>query len=132
MFGFFGGSDFSGTVLHFRNIKLVERCSYFMYLYLYFSVLYEKVTEKSKNWRKDLTLNETKTKKKFKNKKRLGSFRLMFPKYNNTNISLFSIHIYHSPKLACFGICKMIRGNFKTIDSGYLVYKMPYGYILLS
>ena len=48
----------------------------------------------------------------------------MFPKYNDTNISIFAIHIYHSPKLACFGICKMIRGNFKTIDFGYLVYKM--------
>ena len=95
-----------------------------MYLYLYFSDLYEKVTNKYKNWSKDLTLNETKAKKKFKNKKRLGSFRLMFPKCNNTNISIFATHIYHFPKLACFGRCKMIGGNFKAIDFGYLVYKM--------
>ena len=94
-----------------------------MYLYLYLSDLYEKVL--------NLNLNEIKTKKKFKNKKRLGSFRLIFPKYNDTNISLFSIHIYHSSKLTCFEICNMIRDNFKRIDFGYLVYKMPYGSILL-
>ena len=45
----------------------------------------------------------------------------MFLKYNNTNISLFSIHIYHSSKLACFKMCKMIGGNCKTIDFGNLV-----------
>ena len=44
----------------------------------------------------------------------------MFSEYDNTNISLFSIHIYHSPKLACFEICKMSGGNFKVIDIGYL------------
>ena len=37
-----------------------------MYLYLYFPIYMKK----SKNWCKDVTLNETKTKKKFKNKKR--------------------------------------------------------------
>ena len=56
----------------------------------------------------------------------------MFPKYNNTNISLFSIHIYHSSKLACFKMCKMIEGNCKTIDFGNLVYKVHYGFILLK
>ena len=56
----------------------------------------------------------------------------MFPKNNNTNIFLFSIHIHHSFKLACFEICKIIRGNFKRIDFGYLVYIMPYGFIILS
>ena len=76
-----------------------------MYLHLHLSDLYEKVPKKSENWRKDLTLNERKTKKKFKNKKRLGSFKLMFPKYNNTSISLFFIHFYHCPKLACFEMC---------------------------
>ena len=57
---------------------------------------------------------------------------LMFPKNNNTNIFLFSIHIHHSFKLAFFEICKIIRGNFKRIDFGYLVYIMPYGFIILS
>ena len=47
--GFFDGSDFSQTVLHFRYIKLMKRCSYFMYLHLYLSDLYEKVPKKSKN-----------------------------------------------------------------------------------
>ena len=47
--GFFDASIFSQTVLHFRNIKLIKRCSYFMYLYLYLSDLYEKVPKKSKN-----------------------------------------------------------------------------------
>ena len=48
----------------------------------------------------------------------------MFPKYKNISISLFSIHFYHSSKLACFEMCQMIGGNFKTIDFGFLVYKM--------
>ena len=29
-------------------------------------------------------------------------------------------------------MCKMIGGNLKKIDFGYLVYKMPYGFIVLS
>ena len=45
-----------------------------MYLCLCFSDLYEKVTKKSKNWRKYLTLNETKTKKKFKKKRNIRFF----------------------------------------------------------
>ena len=49
----------------------------------------------------------------------------MFPKYNNISISLFSIHFYHSSKLAYFEMFQMIGGNFKTMDSGFLVYKMP-------
>ena len=73
-----------------------------------------------------------KRKRNSKTKKRLGSFGLMFPKYNNGNISYYFIHIFHSLKLACFEILKLIGGNFTTIDIGYSVYKMPYGLILHS
>ena len=40
-----------------------------MYLYLYFSDLYENVTNKSKNWSKDLTLMKQKRKRNSKTKK---------------------------------------------------------------
>ena len=45
-FCIFGGSDFSRTVLHFRNTKLKERYSFFMHLHLYLSGLYEKAPKK--------------------------------------------------------------------------------------
>ena len=59
-----------------------------------------KYLENLKRRHEDLTFNEIKTKEKFINKKGLGSFRLMFPKFNDTNISLLTVHIYHSFKLA--------------------------------
>lgn len=93
----FCGSYFSQTLLRFLTFF-----SFFMNLYCIFWICTKEHQKSLKIWYKDLTFKEIKTKKKFKNKKRLDSFSLMFPKYNDTNISIFFIHIYHCSKFEMF------------------------------
>ena len=65
------------------------------------------------------------------NQKRLGFFSLMFPKYNDINISFFPF-VFTILLNCVLKYGKMIGGNFNTIDFENMVYKMLYGFILLS